>query len=166
MASAYDAFVVVGFASWILCSIYVQRFPRRSLRYDWLGLLPNCRFFAPRPISTDLCIYLRRFDAARLPLGWSPLLSPRKSWWCFIWNPDQKLRKAQHDVLQWLQSYANAPLTWHLSYPYLVVLNAATAVARQDENCKAVQFMIACYAGYEETVRDVLFVSHVHEVTR
>jgi hypothetical protein len=159
----YDGLVLSFFGLWFLCSCIAQRrvLPR-VLRRDQAGLIPNCRFFAPRPVSFDLSVYLRTQDERGCHSSWQPLVEGDKTSLCFVWNPSHRLRKTVYDLTDMLQQQDRRE-TWHLSYPYLLLLNACTTAARSlPEHGRRVQFVITARAGYEDIIQNIIFLSHFH----
>jgi hypothetical protein len=157
----YDFCAVVFLLIWLFASCVAQWDVPLLLRWDILGLLPNCRFFAPRPVSHDLAVYFRTQSDQGLSL-WRPLVTECKGTFAFLWNPEHRLRKSVHDLTEMLQLNEGTRDTRHLSYPYLALLNAATTKLDPDAHASRVQFVITAYAGYEDFVQKIVFLSHFH----
>lgn len=159
MWTLYDGFVAIALAAWMISSVLAQKPLSRVLQFDLFGLLPNCRFFAPKPVSHDLSIYVRSIDKEGRRAPWQMLIKEKKEPWCVLWNPQHRLKKAIHDILEMLQSHSEDRTIWHLSYPYLLLLNVA---AFRLKSAAAIQFVITAHAGYENDNQKLVFLSHVH----
>ena len=159
-----DVATAISLVGWFVAAVFAQRINSTVLKYDYLGLLPDFRFFAPRPASRDICLYVRGLPNSGEWSPWHAVYSQPKRWWCFLWNPQHRPRKAVFDLFQELEHFREAPEVWHVSAPYLAFLNVATAEMAKIGEVSRVQFMIACYAGFEEATHDILFLSHAHRV--
>jgi hypothetical protein len=161
--TVYDCAVLLILAVWLTCSVLGQRKNSgRLLRYDFLGLIPNCHFFAPKPVSCDISVHVRSLNSEGLLSPWSPLIAGSKGRFCFIWNPMHKLRKALYDLTEMLQRQEHVPAAQHLSFPYLMLLRAVSAKGIERRDVSAIQFVITASAGHEDNVEDVIFLSHQH----
>ena len=126
----------------IISTILVQ-FKKSKVRdYDFLGLLPSFRFFAPRPVTRDLKIYAQAFDTNGNESSWKELFISEKKWYCFIWNPQHRLRKTVIDIYSDLDEFREAKDIWHLSYPYLILLYASTFLFNANNQYKSVQLIL------------------------
>jgi hypothetical protein len=148
--------------AWLFMAILAQRRPSRILRYDVLGLLPNCRFFAPRPIAFDFEIYSRSFDRLGAPSVWKPLVTSVKGSWCCLWNPGHRLRKTCADLTKLLRQHRKNADVLHLSHPYLQMLSATTELYRDALDATSVQFAITRSRGYEDDTLEIIFLSYTH----
>lgn len=160
----YDWSVAFLLAVWLVCSVAAQRnLSSKVLTFDVLGLIPNCHFFAPKPVSLDIKVYVRSIEGSGENSPWQLLVDGRKTRWCSLWNPQHRLNKALYDIADMLQRDGHSPQSWHLSYPYLTLLNATTGHFSSSGSVRAVQFVITASAGYEDDVQNVLFLSHLHK---
>jgi hypothetical protein len=162
----FNILITLFLLLWLISAIFSQGKQKKILRFDFLGLIPNCRFFAPRPISRDLNVYARGLSTIGETTPWKPIFFTKKPWYCFIWNPHQRLRKILLDLLQQLQRFRDEKDTWHISFPYLTLLYTSTHLFNKNPNMYSVQFMIACHAGYEEDTNDILFLSNIHRIEK
>jgi hypothetical protein len=162
MWMAYDICAATFLLTWLVCSCVAQWDVPWLFRLDFLGLFPNCKYFAPKPISLDLAVYVRSIDDKENFSPWRSLVPAQKGVLCAIWNPQHRLRKAIHDLLGMLQQHDAKEETRHLSLPYLLLLNATTAKLCAGNRVAGVQFVISGYAGYENAVQDIIFLSHLH----
>jgi hypothetical protein len=160
----FDASIIAFFAIWFLFSILAQSDKPIVLKYDHLGLLPTCRFFAPRPVSKDFSVYAKATGSMNYSTAWKPLFYSKKNWWCFIWNPQHRLRKTIGDLLRQLETTKEMDEFKHLSLPYLTLLNSATSIFAKDKHAESVQFMLTSFAGYEDSTNELVFLSNVHRI--
>src|SRR5262249_7262610 len=145
------------------CAAQKSPVPRWLYLFDVFGLIPNCRFFAPRPVSLDLALYCRCAAFDKAGVGWHSVLPQRKAWCCFLWNPQHRIRKMLHDLLELLQNHMaiEGKDTLYLAYPYLVLLNVSAAELSCSEGPHT-QFAITAHAGHEDDVQNLVFVSNLH----
>jgi hypothetical protein len=157
--STYSVLLTVLLVIWFVASVIAQDLRSRIWRFDWFDLLPNCHFFAPKPVSHDVALFIRSHNPEIGPSNWRPILSPRKRGWCFIWNPEHRLRKSLFEMVQVLQENAKNTAVCHLSYAYLVFLSLASHRLRSSPR---VQFLVTAFEGHESCVQKLVFISHVH----
>jgi hypothetical protein len=163
MASLGDFVVATILLSWLVASVFAQPRPSRVLAsrwYDFNGLLPNYRFFAPRPIAYDYIIEYR-FGRGEQPSVWRSLPIEEKNGMCWVWNPSQRLRKGVNDLVALLLR-ARADDSILVSHPYVAILNVATALAAAEGGI-AVQFRVVRSGGHSCT-REIIFRSQAHSV--
>jgi len=156
-------FPILAFiAVWFIFSILAQLNTPGIHRFDYFKVLPTYKFFSPRPVSKDFCIYIRGVTDDCKD-NWTPLFYNKKQWWCFIWNPQLRLSKALNDLFDQLESFRNSADLLHISIPYLILLNSANAqIVLANNQCTHVQFMIGCYEGYNDTRITIIFLSNIH----
>lgn len=159
-----DYAIALILALWLIACIYTQIVPETRLRYVPFDLIPVCRFFAPRPVSKDLVVYVRTANEDGSFSPWRPLAPGEKRWFCFAWNPRNRIRKAVSDLARLLSRFRYDEDARHVSYPYLCFLNAATGMARRTTGASKVQFVLAAHAGYENPKHTIVFTSHVHDL--
>lgn len=164
MIAIYNTILIVFLSLFIVSTILAQSKKSKVRNYDFLGLLPSFRFFAPRPVTRDIKIYAQAFDDNGNESNWKELFVGEKKWYCFLWNPQHRLKKAVIDIYSDIDEFREAKDIWHLSYPYLILLYASTFLFNSNSQYKNVQFMITCYAGNEEDIHDIIFKSNVHSL--
>jgi hypothetical protein len=164
----YDLLAAAVLLAWFIASVVVQResgpLTLWLLQFDVFGLLPNCRFFAPKPMSHDLILFTRCTETEKGAGSWVPFVSRPKRPWCFIWNPEHRIRKTIHDLTEGLQRYEGEPELRRLTYAYLALLEAASSACAGSGT--HVQFVIAASAGFEDQTPNLVFVSHIHRLPR
>lgn len=93
-----DVTLLALFGVWWIISVAGQwKGPRVSAikAKDVLHLIPNWRFFAPSPARRDYHLEYRLKTAESQTTGWKrPKLTRNRSYWCMIWNPQKRIRKA------------------------------------------------------------------------
>jgi hypothetical protein len=159
-----DVIIVAVFAVWFIASALAQ--PRSSVivktrRRDFGGLLPNYRFFAPVPIAFDYQIFYRLVREG-VAGEWVPLDVPAKPSYCWLWNPQQRLKKAVNDLVTVLHLYRRPDLIDKIpaSYAYVLILNHVKSLTRSED--ASVQFIVTQTKGFEDKEEHVFFASLVH----
>lgn len=163
--SIWETLVLTTLSIWLCSSFLAQLKNPKILNYDFLNILPTYRFFSPRPVAKDFCIYLRGFEN-QVSDKWIPLFYNKKKWWCFIWNPQMRIAKAINDFFDQIFSFKNSERNIHISIPYLIILNTATArlISTTETPYTHIQFMIGSHAGFENSNIKILFISNIHKL--
>src|SRR4051812_41450479 len=89
-------FSVCLFGCWLVLTAAAQlpsRFASRVERLDECALIPNWRFFAPRPACTDFHLLFRDRLASGAHSAWrEPAeLRSRRTPWHAVWHPEKRL---------------------------------------------------------------------------
>jgi hypothetical protein len=166
--------IAAVFGIWLLLTVVNQTperwgaFPR-VLRFDVFGLIPQWRFFAPIPGTSDYFLLYR----VEVDDRWNPwVLVPsgvHRHRLAFLWNPTKRRGKVLIDITQDLARLASAtseaPRTICLSTPYIAVLTVIVNQAPQHPQATACQFAIASI----DTVRkqneaELIFRSEGHRL--
>jgi hypothetical protein len=162
-----DAIIVAVLVVWFIASVLAQ--PRASFlaKTRWrnfAGLLPNYRFFAPVPIAFDYQIFYRLVREG-VAGEWIPLDVPAKPSYCWLWNPQQRLKKAVNDLVTSLHRYRQPGLIDKIpaSYAYVLILNHVKSLARSEG--ASVQFIVTQTKGFEDKEEHVFFASHAHPLS-
>jgi hypothetical protein len=150
----------------IICIIHQlpNHWVRRLALYDLLGLLPNWRFFAPKPFSADYHLVVRLFDEERrapecieitdvLPIASRPL--------CALWNPDKRVHFGYIDAVIDLLNRAKlqSAVEVQRSAPYRTIANFVAAYL-PHKGVQVVQFIVVATDGYRQREDPiVVFVS-------
>ena len=165
-----DVIIVAVLAVWFIASVLAQPQPRnpalvKKRRRDFGGLLPNYRFFAPIPIAFDYQIFYRLVREGGVAGEWIPLDVPAKPFYCWLWNPQQRLKKAVNDLVTVFHRYRQLNLVEKIptSYAYLLILNHVKSVTRPED--ASVQFIVTQTKGFEDKEEHVLFASYVHPLS-
>jgi len=166
MWSVTDLIIPAFFLVWFVASVFAQFKNSKVRGYDYLGILPSFRFFAPRPVTRDIRVFAKGITENKNESAWKELFYADKKWYCFAWNAQHKLRKAVIDIYSDFDAFRESPTIWHVTFPYLIILNAANAIFENSMEFTRVQFMITCFAGHEESTHDIIFLSNEHEIGR
>jgi hypothetical protein len=150
----------------VLAQLPIERI-QRLRRWDLPGLLPQWSFFAPRPGMHDYHLLYRDQLDERTFTDWTELSLDRPlAWWCALWNPERRQRKAIYDLVTSLvRDVAQAEgVGYQLSVPYLAILNHISSLERLSAHV-GTQFMIMMSDGADsDQVPEPVFVSTVHRV--
>ncbi len=159
-----DIGIIGFFCIWLAVTIIAQIWGN-FLKFDYLELIPICRFFAPSPVSTDICVYAQGLDLKGSELTeWRQLYRSDKNWLSFAWNPSHRIWKAYYDLVNEIELVRKADKVWHLTCPYLILLNASGALFKNHPDVKMVKFIVTSHPGFEDCTRDIIFKSHEHRL--
>lgn len=93
-------FIFFFYVGWLIFSFLAQgetRINKRVKELDWLGIIPNYKFFCPVPLTVDYHLYYRIQTADGHWNEWEELeIVRRNPWICFLWNPAKRDRKVFH----------------------------------------------------------------------
>lgn len=135
-------------------------------RLDQLMLLPEWRFFAPKPGRGDHFLLYRDSPDGAMWDTWTEisLVAPRR-WRHFIWNPERRAKKALLDFIAALAARlaASGPNGIEITLAYLALLKYVTRSPTRATRPALTQFMILNHDG--AAPRDdftPLFVSNKH----
>jgi hypothetical protein len=161
-----DSLLTLIFSGWFLVCLLGQERPSGVLKSRWFdfnGLLPNYRFFAPIPMMRDQRLEYRVFESDNLDHDWS-LLMPLQNWrYRWLFNPTQRLQKGLVDMCLLLLRTKFPKGGFYLPYPYLLVLSTAIEAVGHIDSGKF-QFRIVQDSGYEIGEPLVVFISYVHDL--
>jgi hypothetical protein len=161
-----DTALIVFFGVWLLASLEAQRENSITLRLDFLGFIPSCRFFAPQPVTQDVRVYFRVLAAPNAESSiWWPLEGPPRSLADALWAPGMRWNKAlSTSIRSLLRASDRNPRMVNGSLSYLRLLNCITARAVKLPDARFVQFIITKHSGFEADTRIRLFTSSVHAI--
>ena len=173
-AARYLVYGVLG--TWLAASVLSQD-PRRKFdkvrKWDPTGaLIPDWRFFAPRPGMHDHHLLVRNElpDGSYTPWQEYVQVEPRK-WQHSFWYPGRRAEKVVIDSVGALTRLQpdlkeGGKENVQVSVPYLTLLNYVTRQVPHHADGKRVQFMIATSAGYDDSEEPTaLFLSNTHPLT-
>ena len=105
-------FFFLFYLTWLLFSLLAQgttRINKKAKSLDWLGIIPNYKFFCPVPTTTDYHLYYRVKGADVSWNDWEELaIGLRNPWLCFIWNPGKRDRKVFYAAVKAIRRLSNA----------------------------------------------------------
>jgi len=135
---------------WLALSVlvYVPRFRDIIRGRDLLSLIPEWRFFAPVPGQHDYHILYRDYYEGGEVDRWREIgVSLNRSFWCFLWNPKRRGKKALFDAVGELATHIQQGNTSpEMTMPYLTLLNHVSNVPR-DRPAAMTQFMLMASEG-------------------
>lgn len=104
--------LIVVLSIWAMISFvaHIPSFPasKFTFLYD-LALIPQWNFFAPNPPKGDFIILFRDKMSTTELYNWIEVRrTNRQPYFCWIWNPNKRLNKAQFDLINELISISNA----------------------------------------------------------
>jgi len=143
--------LVIGiFGNWFLLSLLVHapKFQVFIRRMDWFCLIPEWRFFAPRPGQHDFHLLYRDRLRDGSITEWTELTPiSKRPWWAFLCNPGKRGKKALLDAVIALgQSLAADDQSLKLSIPFLTLLNCVSSVPRSSAS-ECTQFLVLGFHG-------------------
>jgi len=158
--------VICFFGIWTLLSLLVL-FPKFKLhlrKRDWFLLVPEWRFFAPRPAQTDFhLLYRDRFPDGSVTEWTEVQLVNERGWGCVIWNPRKRRSKALFDVVLELFSLATLlDQAQVFSTAYLTLLNYISNLPRSISPEFTQFLLIQSYGSSQEKEPDVMYLSKLH----
>ncbi|NQX25639.1 hypothetical protein [Curtobacterium sp. VKM Ac-2852] len=115
-------------------------------------LVPDWRFFAPRPMTTDVLLFVRSLDAFETPSEWVALTSyPERKLRQLIFFPDRRRSKALLDVTNlFLQQLEQFPDDFSQRSMYrLLAEHVRMKVQMIEPAAIGFQFCIVRNNGYE-----------------
>jgi hypothetical protein len=170
MPTDFSQAIVAGvFVLWFVLSlaVYLPRCQKVVRRLDQLSLIPEWRFFAPRPGQHDLHLLYRDEYENGSSTEWTEIvLATKRRFWCAVWNPGKRNNKALFDCVQELGKHIRqGDETIELSLPYLTLLNYVESMERLAMPT-AVRFAIFTSDGKRfEPEPDILLLSNLHRLS-
>ena len=166
----WEWLIVLLLATWFIASVICQfrgRFSDVIRPRDVLGLLPDWRFFAPQPGTTDYYLLYRDRLADSSITQWTELpISQDRCFWNLIWNSGWRQRKALFDmmILLTVEITRSSALPIQLSLPYLLFINYVSNLPRFFSS-NATQFLLV---GIDRKVKNgspqVFLLSELHNL--
>jgi hypothetical protein len=133
---------------------------------EWYGFVPNCWFFSPAPVITDVCAYFATSDQAESfgeALVWRPLVEADLPRVLPLWNPEHRLQKSMLNLALHLALVRETvpPSGAHYTVPYLRLLNLATSTSNGSPEAFT-RFIVTRHRGRASADRQILFESRAH----
>ena len=163
-----EGLVIGFFGIWaLLCLlVYIPSLKIFIRQRDWFRLIPEWRFFAPRPAQGDFhLLYQDTFHDGSCT-NWTevrPMIE--RSRWNIFWNPGKRERKALFDAVNQLNvriSLSDKALEG--STAYLTLLNHISSLPRSLSPAFTRFLLMQSYGASPEKEPDVTFISGVHEL--
>lgn len=161
------AFIVVAtLTAWLLVSglVYIPKLRPVIRRADQFSLIPEWRFFAPRPGQHDFTLLYRDQYVDGYSSPWIEIRTEGSSRWRrALWNPKKRAAKALFDCTHELGKQSASPTcAKEIGHAYLTLLNHVQSVQRLDHP-QSVQFVIfATEGGTPDAEPTVAYLSSVH----
>ncbi|MEC3975493.1 hypothetical protein [Amycolatopsis sp. H20-H5] len=168
--------VVVGafFGSWFLAT-FLSQDPRRKFekirQQDRTGaIIPDWRFFAPRPGMHDNHVLTRDELPDASMTEWREVTSPRdRKLLDAVWFVGRRGEKAITDAASGLMMFTanntEKKEAIQVTIPYLTLLNYITHGIDHHPDAKRTQFLIATSDGYaEQEEPTMMFLSNLHPI--
>ncbi len=133
---------------------------------DVLRLIPQWRFFAPVPSTSDYFVLYRDIFPNGAFTDWTELRSVPRHWWNGFLFPAKRERKSELDAAMQLARMdpARPLIDTVTSVPYLAILNRVTRIERWVEP-ESTQFAIATInLGRENPGMQIYCVSGLHRM--
>ncbi|MEU6705607.1 hypothetical protein [Streptomyces wuyuanensis] len=159
--------VEAGFAGWLTATLYSQH-PNRVFdgvrRFDPSGLLlPDWRFFAPRPAAHDFHVLYRTLTADGAQSAWRPAFRiAKRRWRHTLWNPTMRVYKTLFDICSGIAAVPPDRAELPRTPEYRLLRDFVGRHLEQDANSSDVagfQFVVVQYSGYAPGEPQYLFVS-------
>lgn len=168
--------IVVGafFGTWFLAT-FVSQDPRRKFEkirnLDQTGaLIPDWRFFAPRPGMHDNHLLMRDELPDDSTTEWKEVMAPRDrtlmdALWFVGRRAEKTITDAASGLMQFTEANKDKKNEIQVTIPYLTLLNYVTHSIEHHPDAKRTQFLIATSDGYAEKEEPtMLFLSNLHPV--
>jgi hypothetical protein len=161
-----DAIILAGFAGWLVVTALLQLNIAPLNRMEWYGFVPNCWFFSPDPVITDVGAYFATSEeatSAREALVWRPLVESDLPRVLPLWNPEHRLQKSLLNLTLHLALTRETvpPSGAHYTVPYLRLLNLATSASNGSTEAFT-RFIVTRHRGRASADRQILFESRAH----
>lgn len=163
-----EGFVIGFFGIWALLCIlvYIPKLKKFIRQQDLLRLIPEWRFFAPKPALGDFHLLYQDTFRDGSCTTWTEIRPTiERSWWNIVWNPGKRERKALFDVVNVLNSQlAISDKVVEGSLPYLTLLNHVSSLPRSLSPAFTRFLLMRSQGAFPEKEPDILFLSGVHEL--
>src|SRR5262249_28553358 len=133
---------------------------------DLCLLIPEWRFFAPRPTQGDYHLLYRDEILGGDRTAWTEVVfGNNRRWWNILWNPDTRLRKALFDAVSHLVMHGKMGTTdIDISVPYVTLLTVVSSASRSS-SLERTQFLIMeSFGSCSERYPQAVFLSAWHSL--
>ena len=146
----------------------VPAFQAAVARWDVLTLLPEWRFFAPKPGRGDHALLYRDSPDGSTWGAWTEIsVQASRRWHHFIWYPERRAKKALLDYIAALAARVAATGSEgvEITSPYLALLNFVITGPARATSPAVTQFLLLLHDGAAAPDDFVpMFVSKQHPV--
>ena len=163
------AWLIVGvFVFWAALSllVHVPRCHQAIRGADLLSLVPEWKFFGPKPGQYDYFLLFRDLLPDGTVTPWKEVIvAPPRRWWNWAWNPGRRGNKALFDlVTEFAAHIMEKDPAIEISIPYLSLLTTVSAQPRLQATAQT-QFMVMIAFGADpDRPSELLYVSKPHDV--
>lgn len=163
-----EGLIIGFFGIWTMLCLLVH-IPRLKIfirQLDLFLLIPEWRFFAPKPALGDFYLLYQDTFHDGSCTNWTevrPMLE--RSRWNIFWNPGKRERKALFDAVNLLNvriSLSDKSLEG--STAYLTLLNHVSSLPRSLSPASTRFLLMKSHGASPEKEPDVMFISGVHEL--
>jgi hypothetical protein len=152
--------------AWFLATVVAQ-LPRLKLTNSLsrVPLIPRWSFFAPTPGTSDVLLFYRNKLGSGTCTIWTEAYRSRRGSFCWIWNPERRMRKALFDLSQAICRTIQANGAHQvLTVSYLLVLSIVSSEPHWP-GARYVQFaLIARTRGGPKDELEEIFRSRFHTI--
>ncbi len=169
-AAVLEVFAGAPLAAWLALSLLNQV---AGGRWRWFarltasGFIPNWRFFAPRPGTSDFHVLYRDLLISGEMTQWveAPAAEARPAV-AALWNPGKRPNKALFDLCTVLFETGRGldHTRLMLSTPYLAILNRVNSMPASSLAACRQFVLMATYPDRPQSEAEPLFVSGFHEL--
>jgi hypothetical protein len=168
----YECIVAIILLAWLILTVafhYPLTGNYQLRAKDYLGLVPDWRFFCPTPIKNNYFILYRDFINENEITNWTELtLCPPRYFYHVLWNPGRKYRKSYLDVcieIIGISSRSKESEDYIVgSISYLSILNHISRIPRNSK-IELTQFAVMTRSSIDKNADTVLaFLSKVHKI--
>ena len=168
--SYLNLFLVLFYSIWILFTLLNQfsiNLNKKWKKFDIFNLVPKWTFFAPNPLTVDICLLYREinFEGEKGPFIEYPL-TVREGTKNIFFNPKKRAKKSLQDLVRSLsRSYQKGLISeknMKFSIQYISILNYLTTLKKSSET-KYVQFLLVKTSGLIKLSSvELILVSDIH----
>ena len=102
-----DVLVFLFYVCWGGISLVAQmkdEFKEKIKKYDRLNLIPNYKFFCPKPVRYDYHLYYRIGREGDESGEWKEVsMGAKRNIFCFIWHPQKRYRKIFYKTVKMIR---------------------------------------------------------------
>jgi hypothetical protein len=159
--------VLLFYIFWLLISMLAQGesdLNRKIRKRDIFHLIPNYKFFCPRPTKNDYHLFYRTQKADASMNDWAELTpGKRDRRYCFLWHPEKRDRKIFYKIVKLIRVDYAAGKREQYGHLYQSLLNYIKT--RGENNVpSAVQFRITSRQDLVADAKEIiLYTSIIHK---
>ena len=164
--STLSIIVLIFYMLFTLLTVIVQNEgPKKEKlkKLDMLNIVPNYKFFCPKPVRYDYHLYYRVIDN-RNPTDWQKVpIGKKKNGLSFVWNPYKKEKKAFTRMIQLIRQQYKGRKKKTYGYMYMTLLDFVRSQATAL-NGNGIQFRITYNQNLvDNSAEKVFYTSILHK---